>query len=92
MGRGLLLEGPGDWGPEGWGPLTVTPREGRGRWPKGHSQEAETDPDWEAGRSRGRGHAGAGWGHGAHGALSTGHASGDVAAWSLHGGGQQRRG
>ena len=59
---------------------------------EGHSQEAETDPEREAVGSRGPGHDGAGWSHRAHGALSTGRAAGDVAAPSLSGSGQQKRG
>lgn len=87
MGRGPVLEGPGDWGPE-------APQyrvKGWGRWPMGHSQEAETDPEREAGGA-GDGATRLGWVEPrAHRALDTGHAAGDMAALRFGGGGQQSR-
>lgn len=68
------------------------PVRGWGRWSMGHSQEAETDPEREAGGA-GDGATRRGWVEPrAHRALSTGHAAGDTAAPHFGGGGQQSRG
>lgn len=48
MGRGLVLEGPGDWGPE----APRHPVRGWGRWPKGTVRRLRQT---QSGRQRGAG-------------------------------------
>ena len=61
----MLWAGDQYWRGQEMGPEAPQHRvKGWGRWPMGHSQEAETDPEREAGEQGMGPHAWAGWSHG----------------------------